>query len=233
MECFLVKNGGGAPLNFKVLGNPKPDNPKENTVWIDTDNEITSWIFSATEPAAPSEGMVWIPTGTASVAGFNALKKNGIQVYPLLAKQYVNGDWVSKTAKIYQSGEWKTITSNFIAYENGIFNSAFQKAATSFNTEGYLKIMANNTYTSDALFDYSPYNTIVFSQHSWGRNLTISLLDSSGNAVASISKSYTGSTQEKIVMDISAVVEKCYLQIKHTSSDANNYVRFTKIEFLS
>ena len=51
-------------------------------------------------------GQVWISTGTFSPVEFNALKKNGIQVYPLKAKQYVSGAWVDKTAKSYQGGKW-------------------------------------------------------------------------------------------------------------------------------
>lgn len=43
--------GGSNPLNFKVVGGTvQPDNPKENTIWINTDTEITSWDFSATQP---------------------------------------------------------------------------------------------------------------------------------------------------------------------------------------
>jgi hypothetical protein len=34
------------------------------------------------------------------------LKKNNITVYPLSAKQYVNGAWVDKEAKSYQNGAW-------------------------------------------------------------------------------------------------------------------------------
>lgn len=98
--------GGGANLNFKVVGNPKPTSPRENTIWIDTDEKITSWIFSATAPENPSDGMVWISTGTSRTVEFNALKKNGIQVYPLSAKQYVSGAWVDVTAMSYQGGEW-------------------------------------------------------------------------------------------------------------------------------
>ena len=94
-------------LNFEVVGNPQPESPKENTVWVDTDATITGWVFSATEPETPSEGLVWIYTGTTSPVTFNALKKNGISVCPLSAKQYVSGAWVEKTAKTYQSGAWK------------------------------------------------------------------------------------------------------------------------------
>lgn len=98
--------GGGAGLNFKIIGNPQPAEAKENTIWVDTDVEITGWDFNTTEPANPVPGMVWIYTGTSSPAAFNALKKNGIQVYPLSAKQYIGGAWISKEAKTRQGGEW-------------------------------------------------------------------------------------------------------------------------------
>lgn len=98
---------GGAALNFEVVGGTtQPVSPKENTIWVNTDQEITSWIFSATEPETPEEGMVWIFNGTSSIVEFNALKMNGIQVYPISAKQYVGGALVDKTAKSYQGGEW-------------------------------------------------------------------------------------------------------------------------------
>jgi hypothetical protein len=50
--------------------------------------------------------MVWVFIGKSSAVAFNALKKNGIQVYPISAKQYVNGAWVDVTAKSYQNGKW-------------------------------------------------------------------------------------------------------------------------------
>lgn len=200
----------GVELNFKVVGGTtEPTSSSENTIWVNTDVEITSWVFSATEPgssdvmalsiisgspwylSAPqslsagdvlnfeipenvshtyeainiadpttgdeyfvrnsdgsacnawvkgtkvsvvlsndtnklngyggnaktayirnygsygiTEGMVWIATGTTSTVEFNALKKNGIVVYPLSAKQYVSGAWVDKAAKSYQNGAW-------------------------------------------------------------------------------------------------------------------------------
>lgn len=98
--------GGGTALNFSVVGNPQPANPKENTIWIDADAEITSWIFSATQPETATEGMVWIATGATSTAEFNALKKNGIMIYPLNAKQYIGGAWAEREAKSYQNGAW-------------------------------------------------------------------------------------------------------------------------------
>lgn len=99
--------GGSGGLNFKVVGGTTtPSNPKENTIWVNTDVTITSWIFSATEPETPVEGMVWISTGTSSLVEFDALKKNGIILYPLAASQYVGGAWVSLAAQSYQGGAW-------------------------------------------------------------------------------------------------------------------------------
>lgn len=97
--------GGGAGLNFKIVGNPQPSDPAENTIWVDTDS-ITKWTFSATEPENPEEGMVWISVGHSSPVAFNALKKNNITVYPIFARQYVGGAYVDKTAQSYQNGEW-------------------------------------------------------------------------------------------------------------------------------
>lgn len=112
--------GGSNPLNFKVVGNPQPGNPKENTIWVDTDVKITGWSFCAAEPGDPNEGMVWISTGTSSTAQFNALKKNGIQVYPISAKQYVGGAWVDVVAKSYQGGEWVSWIPSGALYWDGI-----------------------------------------------------------------------------------------------------------------
>ena len=118
-QAFLHGSGGASPLNFKVVGGTSaPGSPKENTIWINTSTAITSYVFSATQPTG-SNGMVWISTGIASPAAFNALKKNGIQLYPLTAKQYVSGAWVDKTAKIYQGNAWKEIIADLWLYNVG------------------------------------------------------------------------------------------------------------------
>lgn len=98
--------GGGAALNFKVVpGLTQPGTAAEKTIWVKTE-KIGAWYFSATQPEGMKEWDVWISTGTSSQVEFNALKKNGIQVYPISAKQYVNGVWVDKTVKTYQGGKW-------------------------------------------------------------------------------------------------------------------------------
>lgn len=111
--------GGGGSLNFKVVGGTSaPASPAENTIWVNTAVSITSWVFSATAPTSPAAGMVWFATSNSSSVAFNAVKKNGIWVYPAGCQQYVSGAWVTKTAKTYQSGAWKDWV--FWLYKDGV-----------------------------------------------------------------------------------------------------------------
>ena len=93
-EAFMPRGGGGAALNFKVLAYATEEalltaTPANNTIGIITETPITSWIFSATEPSPAEAGMVWITVNTYSSVKFNALKKNGIQVYPIVTVREV------------------------------------------------------------------------------------------------------------------------------------------------
>lgn len=105
---FKKGAGGANPLNFKVVGNPRPNNPKENTLWVNTDQKITGWVFGATQPDAEN-GLVWIKFGIASSVEFNALKKNAIIVFPLNVHQCNGSSWVYKESMIYQSGKWNSL----------------------------------------------------------------------------------------------------------------------------
>ena len=98
--------GGGSSLNFKVVGNPQPTSPKENTIWIASDNEITGWVFRDTQPSGLASGNVWIETGQYDNGKFNAVRQNGIMVYPVRAWQYIDGQLVSVPAQIYKNGQW-------------------------------------------------------------------------------------------------------------------------------
>lgn len=100
------KHGAGGPgLNFKVIGNPQPETAKENTIWVDTD-KINNYYFSAEQPENMVEYDVWFLIGRYSTVAFSAIKKNPVMVYPLSAKQYVNGALVDVTSKSYQGGKW-------------------------------------------------------------------------------------------------------------------------------
>ena len=168
--------GGGASLNFKVVGGTsEPASPKENTIWVNTDTGITSYIFSATEPESPTEGMVWISTGTSSPVAFNALKKNGMQIYPISAKQYVSGAWVEVTAMSYQNGAWVDWVMWIV--KDGVIRIGFNTAArvnkppVVTQYDGYIKVgpyVASSGVSStaplctDVKHDLSDYSTVEF-----------------------------------------------------------------------
>lgn len=106
-----LSGGSNNSLNFKVVGGTtQPTNPKENTIWVNTNVDITGYAFSETEPTSKSNGMVWFCVGSNSTASFNAIKKDIIMVYPVSVKQYSSsgwgGSWVEKEAKIYMNGGW-------------------------------------------------------------------------------------------------------------------------------
>lgn len=136
---FNISGGGGTALNFRVLAYATEEEllastPNENTIGIISGTPITGWIFSATEPSPAEAGMVWISIGTTSAVEFNALKKNGIRVYPISAKQYVGGAWVSKNAKSYQASEWADWVTHL--YNRG--DDCYEI------TTGYHKVCATN-----------------------------------------------------------------------------------------
>lgn len=209
--------GGGASLNFKVVGNPQPENPKENTIWVNTDVEITDWIFSASEPENPTEGMVWFSTATSSYVEFNALKKNGITVYPLYTMQYVNGAWIEVTAKLWQNSEWVDLIMEFLIYENGVqyhkleisgYSGWFESdhiamqsknATTYIRTSEKIGLKGMNTVTVD-------YNGKVS-----GASLTVAITDGTNDITI---KNITSPDSGSISCDISSVSGTYYIEVR-------------------
>lgn len=111
IETMLENKSIGSGINFSIKAYFTEealltDTPAENTIGVITENEITKYYFSATEPEDMLEGEVWFSIGTNSPVEFSLLKTIDAMVYPLFAKQYVSGAWVDVTAKSYQNGEW-------------------------------------------------------------------------------------------------------------------------------
>lgn len=105
---ILNLSGGfaGVELNFEIIGGTtRPSKPVENTIWVNTDTEITCWEFSPNRPTGV-QGMVWIQIDMTSNIEINALKENCIEMYPTSAYQYINGRWVQKEVQYYQNGKW-------------------------------------------------------------------------------------------------------------------------------
>lgn len=238
---FNVTGGGGAALNFKVVGGTsEPANKKENTIWINTSTPITDWVFSATQPTAAS-GRVWISTGTSSHVEFNALKKNGIQVYPISAKQYVSGAWVDKTAKSYQNGKWvewitylydagdeytdltggwesKTLFGGFSAKKNtdNIYLEAIETAAGGGGvifTKNKIALTGDRLILTYSSTRINPTDTILF----------VSDNASTGSGVAQIALGKTGDNVTA-VLDISGLSGSYQVGIRAYTSGGNTNV---------
>ena len=113
-------------LNFEVIGGTtQPTNPKENTIWVETSNEITGWGFGAEEymPTSPTEGMIWIVSINTSPANFNALTENSIIISIRDAYQCISGSWVKFNMKIYQGNQW--VTTGFVVLKDGAYGDTY------------------------------------------------------------------------------------------------------------
>lgn len=116
-------------------------------------------------------GQVWISTGVSGFAEFNALKKNGIWVNPIFAKQYVSGSWVEKNAEIYHNGEWSELGSEAV-----YLLKHFEVNPDDFEFQNYEKGYGSWTITSEkinitgklfsfqkkATVDLTRFNTVHF-----------------------------------------------------------------------
>ena len=121
---FEMTGGAAKELNFKIKAYETEDAmmsdvPKQNTIGVVTTTPITSWVLSATEPANPEAGMVWITVGKNDKAEFNVLKKNILNVYPMLAEQYIDGAWVKVVARSYRNNEWQEWKPRVYVFNNG------------------------------------------------------------------------------------------------------------------
>jgi hypothetical protein len=228
--------GGGASLNFKVIGNPQPETAKDNTIWVDTDVKITSWVFSATQPETAEEGVVWFTTGTSSTAPFNALKKNGIMVYPLTAQQYVSGAWVDKTAKSYQNGalvDWWNGELYDTGNEYETFTGGWTATALSSTTQvtkDTTSMTIKTDYGDDALYcskkiDLTHFKKLVVdskngtttssAEHRDGRTKVCvwSAIDGDGSSNRVAYVDYPAKHDGELELDVSALTGEYYVGI--------------------
>jgi hypothetical protein len=173
-DAYICRRGGGSggvSLVLTAVGNPRPTSPQQNTIWVDTDTEITGWAFSATVPEDPTEGLVWITIGdSGNVKATSSVGDEWITIYPISATQYANGAWTNKTAKIYQNGTWADwFVGEFIKDGELLYNlNASARAgsgATVNQLTGYVEVK-NPVSTStavlhDKLIDVTKYTKLT------------------------------------------------------------------------
>ena len=110
----------GSSLNFEIVGNPKPANPSNNTIWLNTDTPIVNYFLVSDIAELEADlnfdnGDVYIQIGTDSDAKFSLVDDwpNVLMVYPLSAMQYVNGAWVKLYGEASIDNEWIPFSSEW------------------------------------------------------------------------------------------------------------------------
>lgn len=216
------KHGESANLlNFRVVdGTSAPSAPLENTIWLKTGTALSGYAFSATQPANPVANMAWITTGTSGTV-LNALKRNGIQLYLIAAKQYINGSWVPLEGYIYAAGSWVQFAYAIVyLYRNGdrnlsvtgdyYYNDTVISDGTASDGTKYLNLPNPGTYeTANAYIknkiDLTRFTTIVEkSIHSRpeGPGDSLQIIGADGSVVAS-AEAVGSSTMQTLAIDIS------------------------------
>lgn len=194
-EGFITRRGGGSELSFDVVGGTTQPTGKANRIWVNTSVTITSWIFHPTQPTA-IEGRVWFQISLSGAASFNALKKNTLNVWPAACRQCVNGAWVNKTAKIYQSGAWKDWRLN-------LFSSGNQYSEL---TGGWIDVAGSAFAANSSALSLSAAGTAVELQY--GGNIhTAGTISMAGQSTLKIDvASLTNTTPNKFRFGITSTV---------------------------
>lgn len=221
--------GGGAGLNLKVVGGTtQPENPAENTIWVNTTAAINGYAFSTTEPLSPAGGMVWFKTGTDAAAAINVDKKNTVMLYPTACSQYVDGAWVDKTAETYLGGAWVgwyvyLLKLGWQDAALGGWNQYGNYGTATFGSEG-LVLTHNNgqgkIVVSKNQIDVSEYKRLCFDVDiteyvGYGDGLVVGISSGNqwdGNFTASIK--HTGIGTYTLEVDISSV-DSGYVKINN------------------
>lgn len=187
------------PFNFElVIGETAPENPKENTIWVNTSVKITGWAFDHTAPENPVQGMVWFETlsNVTCAAGFNALKKNTLGVYPTSCHQYVDGAWVKKAATTYKNGEW--IDWQLWIFQSGVGLHPTITGFTNVTCTNELisgTLSDSNDMVSNETIDVTPYSTAhfdgVYCRCSCGEANSSGLYLKVGESSTTVGSSYT------------------------------------------
>ena len=193
------------------------DAPKEDTIGIVTETDITGVVESTSEPSSPESGMVWICTDT-----------NGD---PVTASQYISGAWVEVEAMSYQNGEWVEWIPSGALYWRGdqrteltggwairkTDGTNLSQASCTFENE---KIKITSAGTTSSVLSTSNKIDLTNAQklsvniiiNNLGSNNVIrmyvgSAIDTDEGCVSSISCSSTG----VVNLDVSTVNESCYV----------------------
>lgn len=236
--------GGGAALNFSVKQYATADDlpyfARENTIAIISAETMTGWAFDAVAPVDPAEGMVWIEVGAASEITFNILKKNAVYVYPVSVWQYIDSEWSTLDAFIWQESAWtkfSEIITDLVLYDNGTANAEFSLTNATLEStyislsapkSGSASVRTVETYTLDK---YTRCE-VEFSDFSSGGasaspTLYLTVRDEGGNNVASANVLKSDAKQGTLSLSIDLTGQHT-ITVSVTNA-SSNYVASVKV----
>ena len=160
-----MSGGGGLSLTV-VGGTTQPSSPTENTIWVNTSTEITSWCVQFDEPASPSTGDVWIVQRSTANNYINVSDTSPVYLGIGAARQWNGSSWDDLEGAVYANGVW-TDLQLFIYYVpdyNSKYSWQSYGAYTVSNSEIGLRITSagsNGIYATE-LIDLTDVDSVVF-----------------------------------------------------------------------
>ena len=157
-------------LGFNVrTASSVPATGNENDIVIISDVAMNGWMLSPDKPSNTprSNGDVWIRY-TVENATFNVLRNATMLIAGLSAKQYIDGNWISKPVYHYQNGEW-TEWFTGVLYDHGTKHSSLTLTPNSYckiedKADHMLFTLNANTsgiVLSTVTYDLTPYSKLI------------------------------------------------------------------------
>lgn len=246
--------GGGAGLNFSVICSmQEPQNPSENTIWVQTDTTITNVSF-ADSVADIEEGALtffYKSVDKTQVLSGNAVFKmyddvlNGksCQIWgELLKANYSDGTQTKFVdAFIRKETEWvRFSTSRYSFYNNGVYDVEFNKGfnytdftdhVTIGKTNGgngilVTKLPINIANITTLYVTYAASNAGTATKFGLSNQNTVASADVTRFDIAGVALTATGgsSTKRTVSLDVSSLTGTGYVKIAVSNSGYGNGV---------
>jgi hypothetical protein len=254
----LGGGGGSGGLNVTLIASTtQPNNPAENTIWINSNVAINGWAFASAAPTGAQDGAVWIQTTTDSTVAFNAAKRGILMVYPLMCKQRISGAWTEVTAKSYISGAWRDWLVYLYSPGNpheeltgGWEGKAHRRQDTvdgwavgsyaptiTQGTESMTVTLAapnNYNYSGSARtvnkINLTDYDQIIFNLSFPGSVVYVYVTQSATGYDAVKSLAVTGGTNKAVALDVSDLSGEYYVGINLLAGSSTVTVNVNKVE---
>ena len=118
---FKHGSSGGGALGITVVpGTTRPSAPGENTIWVNSDSALVSWVISPVQPNG-TPGQFWIETDPESEMDIIVSSGKNIIVVRLRSvyEYTANDGWVERDAEVYHDGAWSELKPYFYLYNKG------------------------------------------------------------------------------------------------------------------